>query len=376
MHFDYNPNVCFGSEDISEIILTTTNNVGGFSSFTLHDGLIQIDNFTYALLTDSSQNIAIGEHELSFSWTGSNNCTTDSTIVVNVIGNTNPIMVAQDKYCINTIENQFYIQADNIDHVDWIVSNENKSYSKGTNTDVIYIDWLYPTIETVTAKVFDIYNCQSSVSKKVYVAAPPVADFDYITYYDKMRIDFTNLSTQDSTRAYGESILPELTSYWNFNYPDSDTVIQTTDEYDDIISHYYRYGYWDVKLKVVNDFGCFDTITKKVFMDVYSNLYVPNALAPNNQSHEVNSFLPKGIALLHYEIWIYDKWGNLIWYSDKLTKEGSPAEAWDGKYDNTIMQMGAYFWIIDATLVDGSKWKGIKQSSNKYRPRGSVYLIR
>ncbi|MBK8805917.1 MAG: hypothetical protein IPO21_04380 [Bacteroidales bacterium] len=43
-------------------------------------------------------------------------------------------------------------------------------------------------------------------------------------------------------------------------------------------------------------------------------------------------FQPKGYNLESYELWIYDKWGNLLWYTDKLTDKGEPAEAWDGLY--------------------------------------------
>ncbi|MBK8806798.1 MAG: gliding motility-associated C-terminal domain-containing protein [Bacteroidales bacterium] len=368
---DYDNSMCLGELDTNFITISTSNNVGGNSEYSTQNGLFKIHENEYGFLADSLAGITSGEHLMHFSWTGENNCTMDSTISIYVGGAQISEIIGNEKNCINSIQNAYYIQANDVDHVVWHIPDSIKNYTlNNNNNSVIYIDWSKPTIENISAVVYDSYQCKSLVTKKIYVAPPPVSKFNFKVYNDLLRIDFINESTQDSIIANGESILPEMTSFWYFRYPDSDAVIQTAQDYNQIINQYYKYGYYDVQLVVRNDYNCIDSSIQKVFMDVYSNLYVPSALSPNNISTEVREFLPKGIALLKYEVWIYDKWGNLIWYSDKLTAEGSPAEGWDGRYDDQLMQTGSYIWKIDATLVNGKKWKGIADKNGEFKNMG------
>ena len=77
-----------------------------------------------------------------------------------------------------------------------------------------------------------------------------------------------------------------------------------------------------------------------------TNLIVPNAFAPDlNYIGEDALFLPKGHSLKEYEIWIYDQWGSVVWYSNKIDPDiKSPAEGWDGKHMDSgePLPMGVY----------------------------------
>ena len=44
--------------------------------------------------------------------------------------------------------------------------------------------------------------------------------------------------------------------------------------------------------------------------------------------------------LQDYEIWIYDRWGELIFYSDNIEK------GWDGSYKDRACQYGIYIWRL------------------------------
>ena len=86
--------------------------------------------------------------------------------------------------------------------------------------------------------------------------------------------------------------------------------------------------------------------------------------------------MPKGFNLETYTISIYDTWGNLLWYSDKLI-DGKPAEGWDGTYDGIVMKLDTYIWKIQATFKDGSQWEGQTSSRNdKKKTFGNVLLLR
>ncbi|MBK8807979.1 MAG: hypothetical protein IPO21_15555 [Bacteroidales bacterium] len=67
--------------------------------------------------------------------------------------------------------------------------------------------------------------------------------------------------------------------------------------------------------------------------------------------------------------------GNLLWYTDKLTDKGEPAEAWDGLYGNEPLTAGAYFYKCEAKYR-GNPWKGKKKANGRYTKMGSVYIVR
>jgi len=85
---------------------------------------------------------------------------------------------------------------------------------------------------------------------------------------------------------------------------------------------------------------------------------MPNAFAPESDNKSVNRFKPVGINLKRYHIQVFDIQGHLIWESDKLDSDGSPAEGWDGTFNGAVMPSANYFWKASATFIDDSDWTG------------------
>ena len=131
-------------------------------------------------------------------------------------------------------------------------------------------------------------------------------------------------------------------------------------------------------LKVINSFGCEDSICKS-FWVWPTNLVVPNAFAPGlNYVGEDAVFLPKGHSLDQYEIWIYDKWGNEVFYSSKIDPSiKSPGEPWDGTDKNgEPLAMGVYAWKIRAVFDDGTRWTGQSNVYGIIKTFGTLTLLR
>ena len=125
----------------------------------------------------------------------------------------------------------------------------------------------------------------------------------------------------------------------------------------------------------VNDY-CIDSVVKNIFVDIEYALYVPNSFEPESKALGISNFIPKGFNLETYKIWIYDYWGNQLWYSDKL-HHSQPLEGWDGTYNGVPMKMDSYVWKIEASFLDGSKWEGQSSTlSDKKSIFGNVLLIR
>ena len=129
---------------------------------------------------------------------------------------------------------------------------------------------------------------------------------------------------------------------------------------------------------MINSFGCSDSICKS-FWVWPTNLVVPNAFAPGlNYVGEDAVFIPKGHSLDQYEIWIYDKWGNEVFYSDKIDNGiKSPGEEWNGTDKNgEPMAMGVYAWKIRAVFDDGTRWTGQSNVHGIIKTFGTLTLLR
>lgn len=145
----------------------------------------------------------------------------------------------------------------------------------------------------------------------------------------------------------------------------------------------HKFAIWgdhNVKLIVYTDKNCSDTIEMHVYVPEYKKgLYVPNAFTPDYGQPEVRVFKPVGVELKSYHIQVLNKWGELMWESDKLDEQGRPLESWDGRDKNGVpCSQGAYVWIIKAQHTDGVDWEGMVYPTGSSKPvtSGNVTLIR
>lgn len=107
-------------------------------------------------------------------------------------------------------------------------------------------------------------------------------------------------------------------------------------------------------------------------------LYVPNAFKPGSSVQELRHFMVKGQGIAKWTMRIFNKWDQLIWETDKLNADGSPAEGWDGSMFGGAAPQGAYMWVIRAVFNDGREWQGSSGYFKKSKPKcsGVFYLLR
>jgi gliding motility-associated-like protein len=85
-------------------------------------------------------------------------------------------------------------------------------------------------------------------------------------------------------------------------------------------------------------------------------LYIPNAFTPNEDGNN-ETFFGHGVGIQEYEMWIYDRWGENIFYSAKMEN------AWDGTYKGAPVEAGLYiykFYVLDVTGQDHSYTGGVQ----------------
>ncbi|CAN5166328.1 hypothetical protein BH09BAC1_BH09BAC1_08690 [soil metagenome] len=90
---------------------------------------------------------------------------------------------------------------------------------------------------------------------------------------------------------------------------------------------------------------------------------VPSAFTPNNDGSNDVWRLVNPQRLLSMEVWIINRWGQVVFYDDQLNF------AWDGKYKDEPAEMGVYSYIL----------RGFGESSRGKEPvyyRGNLTLVR
>jgi gliding motility-associated-like protein len=109
-----------------------------------------------------------------------------------------------------------------------------------------------------------------------------------------------------------------------------------------------------------NEAGVSTSISNEVKIVKGVNLFYPTAFNPESKVASGNrTFTVKGHFIAKLEIQIFDRWGSLVFYSDKN-------EAWDGKKDGSTMPDATYVWTAQGTDLIG----------NSFKKAGTVVLIR
>ena len=210
---------------------------------------------------------------------------------------------------------------------------------------------------TVSYTVTTNAGCTAVKTKTAYinVSPKPIADFDW----GPKNADIDDPTITFFNQAIGASpYLPVLTygqygvHYYlgdthaydaNSNYVDNNTTFTHVYNYSDTATYY-------VTQWVINSLGCKDSITKPVKIGPDYTFYIPNAFSPNGDGTN-EGFKGTGIGIKDgsYNLWVFDRWGNVLFYSDELEK------AWDGHMQGNdsrpILQEDVYVWKVKFTDI-------------------------
>ena len=165
-------------------------------------------------------------------------------------------------------------------------------------------------------------------------------------------------------------------SQWTWHFGDGDTDIVSTDPVHSYSLSAYANDYYsyNICLNVENQYGCWDTVCHSVELIPEFTFYIPNTFTPNADGmNEI--FFGKSRGVKDYNIWVFDRWGNLIWkchYEGKNTswdyagQDGiSSACKWDGVVQDhgidmngnskQLSQEDVYVWKVELTDIFDKK---------------------
>lgn len=134
-------------------------------------------------------------------------------------------------------------------------------------------------------------------------------------------------------------------NYWGWIFGDGDSLIPGTPSPVHEYPH-ETYASYLVTLMVENANGCMDTIAHPVFIGPEFTFFIPNAFTPNGDG--INDyFFGSGIGIEKYDMWIFDRWGNMVFHADDLE------DTWDGRsnYGKDPSQIDVFVWKVELTDV-------------------------
>lgn len=258
--------------------------------------------------------------------------------------NVNPLPVGTftsdvKKGCAPLTVNYTGISTSTLDVFTWAFGGGNGGGGTATGNP---ITWYYPEAGYyhVSMSIVNQYGCKldTMVQNYIEVYPRPLADFYPTPQSTTMLspdIEFTNTS------------IGATTYFWDFgdyNSPNNNTTAVNP------VHSYELAGTYQVYLVAINNKGCMDTVMKLVEVLPDYSLYIPNAFTPDgNGKNDV--FQPKGVGINEddYKMYIFDRWGEIIFTSDNFRK------GWDGKIkgSNVVAEEGVYVYKILVKDMNG-----------------------
>jgi gliding motility-associated-like protein len=197
------------------------------------------------------------------------------------------------------------------------------------------------TERELSVEVTDANGCK--IIEKIFV--------DYSNIAAKDRLDFdvkkVKLNTEDEIlvddQLKFESKISENFIAWEWSFGDG-TV--STDK--DPVHVFKMPGEFEVVLKAYDIFGCSSVQKEEVKVnEVTEYLMMPNAFTPNSDGLN-DVFKPKTKGISGYQMYIFNKWGELIFSNDSKSNEG-----WNGTLNGQLLPSGNYVYKVSFQTPNG-----------------------
>jgi gliding motility-associated-like protein len=103
-------------------------------------------------------------------------------------------------------------------------------------------------------------------------------------------------------------------------------------------------------LLITNEWGCTAEVNFPIEIKYVPAIYVPNTFTPNGDGMN-DTFMAQGMNFVEYEMWIFDRWGELLYFTNHLNKP------WNGSRDNLggVLKSDVYVYRIRVRDVSGNE---------------------
>jgi gliding motility-associated-like protein len=236
----------------------------------------------------------------------------------------------------------------------------DNGYSTVKNPVHIYTK---PGTYNVSLEVQDFFGCKNKrqIENMITIYPGPTALFQAspeVVSFLAPNVEFTNYSTGATDY------------YWFFGDGDSSLFVSPVHKFPTI-------GEYEVMLVAESDKDCTDTTTRIITVRNEFSFYFPTSFTPNGDGmNDCARPCGNGIDKSDFTLVIYDRWGNLVFQTDRYDPE-APCDActagsWDGTKNGSrikgdeILPNGMYHWYAEF-----KDWNGIV-----FKEQGTITLIR
>ncbi len=265
-------------------------------------------------------------------------CSPSVTESITIIPTLSPSFNFADSLCEDAVFNFPDVSSEGITGI-WTPTFNNQATQNYTFT---------PSSLGITSTNLGL-RCPQVVNQIVTILANPIADFTPLLSVLPLYMP-TTLFDNNSSNAYSY--------FWNFGDGTSNDSIYSPEH-----TFPEEAGSYLVSLQVSNELGCLDTTTNYIVIEHDPVVFIPNAFTPDGDglNNEFTAVFPDNMKLTSYEMYIYDRWGELVFYSQ------DPKQGWDASLAGFDAPDGVYSYLV--------KYKELGYV-NKFQVTGSVVVIR
>jgi gliding motility-associated-like protein len=270
--------------------------------------------------------LIVGQNE--FTYTSSGICPNSKIVLVDIFKKPSLVISKKDTICEGEeIKLQDISPFSNITKCIWDFGDNESSYDLNETKHRYYNSGFYD----ITFIGTDQNGCTDTLVEK-----------DFIFVLDKPKANFSvnpNKPTIFNNAIQTTNLSMNATNYrWDFGDEAESGLTNPAHKYSSTPNIYF------INLKAYNQIStCVHdtTIQIEVFDEVYC--YVPNTFTPNGDelNNEFKPILSGSIAEENYSLYIYNRWGELLFESH------NKSVGWNGAFGNKICIPGTYIWKIE-----------------------------
>ncbi len=215
--------------------------------------------------------------------------------------------------------------------------NVTWNFGDGTTARSIDAEHVYPNAGnyTVAVRVVSPIGCTKSATypEWIRVEPNPKAGFEFSP---------KNATNIESLVNFKDSSSADVTG-WRWFFPKGYGF--STDKNPSVIFNRDT-GWLNVRMRVVNQYGCADSASKMVYIRPEVRFFMPNAFTPNHDSNN-ERFRGNGFTfgMKSFNLKVYARWGEKIFETNDIE------EGWDGTKNNTGIPLPAGIYLYQLRYV-------------------------